>query len=42
MKALISAIDGSLESVEMNDTDAQEAAIDALGQMGSSKLVTFL
>ncbi|BAB02572.1 unnamed protein product [Arabidopsis thaliana] len=36
VKALISAIDGSLESVEMNDTDAQEAAIDALGQMGST------
>ncbi|KAG7582024.1 26S proteasome non-ATPase regulatory subunit 5 [Arabidopsis suecica] len=36
VKALISAIDGSLESVEMNDTDAQEAAIDALGQIGST------
>lgn len=37
VKALISAIDGSLESVEMNDKDAQEAALDALGQIGSSK-----
>lgn len=42
MKALISATDGSLESVEMNDTDAQEAAIDALGQIGSSTWLTFL
>lgn len=37
MKELISAIDGCLESPEMNDTDAQEAALDALGQIGSSK-----
>ncbi|KFK38863.1 hypothetical protein AALP_AA3G170300 [Arabis alpina] len=36
VKALISAIDGSLESPEMNDTDAQEAALDALGQIGST------
>ncbi|XP_020886884.1 uncharacterized protein LOC9318984 isoform X2 [Arabidopsis lyrata subsp. lyrata] len=36
VKALISATDGSLESVEMNDTDAQEAAIDAIGQIGST------
>ncbi|ESQ48457.1 hypothetical protein EUTSA_v10020515mg [Eutrema salsugineum] len=36
VKALISAIDGSLESPDMNDTDAQEAALDAIGQIGSS------
>ncbi|KAG2309793.1 hypothetical protein Bca52824_029541 [Brassica carinata] len=36
VKALISAIDASLESPEMNDTDAHEAALDALGQIGST------
>lgn len=37
MKALISAVDGSLETPEMDDTNAQETALDALGQIGSSK-----
>ncbi|KAL0743587.1 hypothetical protein Bca4012_085100 [Brassica carinata] len=36
VKALVSAIDASLESPEMNDTDAHEAALDALGQIGST------
>lgn len=42
MKALVSAIDASLESPEMNDTNAHEAALDALGQIGSSKFLSFL
>ncbi|KAG5398594.1 hypothetical protein IGI04_020408 [Brassica rapa subsp. trilocularis] len=36
VKALVSAIDASLESPEMNDTNAHEAALDALGQIGST------
>uniref|UniRef100_A0A1J3CJT5 26S proteasome non-ATPase regulatory subunit 5 n=1 Tax=Noccaea caerulescens TaxID=107243 RepID=A0A1J3CJT5_NOCCA len=36
VKALISAVDGGLETPEMDDTNAQETALDALGQIGST------
>ena len=40
-KTVISSIDGRLQSVKPSDRDECETALEALGQIGSSKYVSY-